>query len=154
MLVGARFSAIKGIRPHEWIIRFVFGGTVCVAAGLIAQHYGPSIGGLFLAFPAIFPAGASLVEAHEKQHKARAGYDGTKRGRIVAAIEAYGAAIGCIALAGFALVFWIWLPLTRPWVVFPLATFVWLTIAVGLWLLRKRLFHGSRRTRREPKRSQ
>src|SRR5437764_13440570 len=110
MVVGARFSAIKGIKPHEWIIRFVFGGAVCVAAGLIAQHFGPVVGGFFLAFPAIFPAGASLVEAHEKQHKARAGFDGTKRGRVVAAIDALGAAIGCIGLAGFAFVFWVWLP--------------------------------------------
>jgi len=38
MLVGARVSAIKGIKPHEWIFRFVFGGAVCVIAGLI----GPS----------------------------------------------------------------------------------------------------------------
>ena len=144
MLIGARFSAIKGIKPHEWIIRFVFGGAVCVAAGLIAQYCGPVVGGLFLAFPAIFPAGASLVEAHEKQHKARAGYDGTNRGRIVAAIDAYGATMGCIALAAFALVFWIWLPRTGPWVVFPLATLVWLTVAVGLWLIRKRLFHKPR----------
>lgn len=147
MIVQARISAIKGIKPHEWIIRFVFGGAVCVAAGVIARHYGPVVGGLFLAFPAIFPAGASLVEAHEKQHKARAGFDGTIRGRIVAAIDAYGAAIGCIGLAGFALVFWIWLPRTSTWVVFPLATLVWLTLAVGAWMLRKsRLFH--RRPRR------
>jgi len=149
MLIGARFSAIKGIKPHEWIFRFVFGGAVCVAAGLIAQHYGPVVGGLFLAFPAIFPASASLVEAHEKQHKARVGYDGTNRGRTVAAIDAYGAAMGCIALAAFALVFWIWLPRTSPWVVFPLATLVWLTVAVGLWLLRKRLAHKSRRASKQ-----
>ena len=144
MLIGARFSAIKGIKPHEWTIRFVFGGAVCVAAGLVAQHYGPVLGGLSLAFPAIFPASASLVEAHEKQHKARAGFDGTNRGRTVAAIDAYGATIGCIALAGFAAVLWIWLPRTSPWIVFPLATLVWLTVAVGLWLLRKRLFHKPR----------
>jgi hypothetical protein len=146
MLIGARFSAMKGIKPHEWIIRFVFGGAVCVAAGLIAEHYGPVVGGLFLAFPAIFPAGASLVEAHEKQHKARAGYDGTNRGREVAAIDAYGAAIGCIALACFALVFWMWLPRTSPWVVFPLASLVWLTVAVGLWLTRKGVFRRRRRS--------
>ncbi len=144
MMIGARFSAIKGIKPHEWIIRFVFGGAVCVAAGLIAQHYGPIVGGLFLAFPAIFPAGASLVEAHEKQHKARAGYNGTNRGRTVAAIDAYGAAMGCIALAGFALVFCIWLPRTSPWVVFLLATLAWLTIAVGAWLLWRAVRHRRR----------
>jgi hypothetical protein len=138
MIVDARLSAIKGIKPHEWILRFAFGGAVCVAAGLIAQRFGPAIGGLFLAFPAIFPAGASLVEAHEKLHKARAGFDGTNRGRIVAAIDALGAAMGSIGLAGFALVFWIWLPRTRTFVVFVLATLVWLTLSVGVWLLRKK----------------
>lgn len=138
MLIGARFSAIKGIKLHEWMIRFVFGGAVCVAAGMIAQHYGPVLGGLFLAFPAIFPAGASLVEAHEKQHKARVGFDGTNRGRLIAAIDAYGATMGCFGLAGFALIFWLWLPRTSSWVVFPLATLVWLTLSVGLWLLRKK----------------
>jgi hypothetical protein len=30
---------------------------------------GPRVGGLFLAFPAIFPASATLVEKHEKQKK-------------------------------------------------------------------------------------
>lgn len=144
MLVGARLSAIKGIKPHEWIIRFVFGGSVCVAAGLVAQYYGPEIGGLFLAFPAIFPAGASLVEAHEKEHKKRAGFDGTDRGRTVAAIDALGAAMGCIALAAFALVFWIWLPRFPIALVFALATFAWIACAIGSWLLWRAIRHRAR----------
>jgi hypothetical protein len=138
MIVQARLSAIKGIKRHEWIIRFVFGGFVCVIAGLIAQRFGPVIGGFFLAFPAIFPASASLVEAHEEQHKARAGFDGTNRGRVVAAIDAVGAAMGCIGLAGFAFVFWIWLPRAALAQTFVLATLVWLTLSVGVWLLRKK----------------
>ena len=81
MIVHARLAVIKGIKLQEWILRFIFGGAVCVIAGLIAHFFGPLIGGFFLAFPAIFPASASLVEAHEKQHKARAGFDGTNRGR-------------------------------------------------------------------------
>jgi hypothetical protein len=137
LIIQIKFSAIKGIKAHEWIVRFVFGGAVCVAAGLIAERFGPTVGGLFLAFPAIFPAGASLVEAHEKKHKARAGFDGTLRGRTVAAIDALGAAVGCIGLAGFALVFSIWLPRTRTIVAFILATLVWLTLSVGFWILRK-----------------
>lgn len=142
MIVQAKLSAIKGIKPHEWIIRFFFGGTVCVIAGLISQHFGPAVGGLFLAFPAIFPAGASLVEAHEKEHKARAGFDGTNRGRIVAAIDARGATMGCIGLTGFALVFWIWLPRASLIQTFALAILVWLTLSVGVWLLHKRrIFH-------------
>jgi hypothetical protein len=139
MIIHARFAAIKGIRPHEWILRFVFGGTICVAAGLIANRYGPAVGGLFLAFPAIFPAGASLVEAHEKIHKRRIGADGTRRGRFIAALDALGAALGCTGLAAFALVFWIWLPRSPSAMVFLLATLSWLTFAVGAWLLWRRL---------------
>jgi hypothetical protein len=138
MIVHARLSAIKGIKPHEWILRFVFGGAVCVIAGLIAARFGPVIGGFFLAFPAIFPASASLVEAHEEEHKARAGFIGTNRGRVVAAIDALGTAMGCIGLAGFALVFWIWLPRAGSAQTFVLATLVWLTLSVGVWLLRKK----------------
>jgi hypothetical protein len=138
MIIHARLAAIKGIKPHEWIIRFVFGGLVCVIAGLIAQRFGPVVGGFFLAFPAIFPASASLVEAHEEQHKARAGFDGTNRGRIVAAIDARGATMGCFGLAGFALTFWIYLPRSGVIQTFVLGTVVWLTLAVGVWLLRKR----------------
>jgi hypothetical protein len=139
MIVHARLAAIKGIRPHEWIIRFLFGGAVCIAAGLIADKYGPAVGGFFLAFPAIFPAGASLVEAHEKLHKRRIGADGTNRGRVLAALDALGAALGCTGLAGFALVFWIWLPHSSVLIVFALATLVWLTFAVGAWLLWRKI---------------
>lgn len=147
MIVHARLSAIKGIRPHEWIIRFVFGGAICVAAGLIADKYGPAVGGLFLAFPAIFPAGASLVEAHEKIHKRRIGADGTSRGRLIAALDALGASLGCAGLAAFALVFWIWLPRSPMALVFALATLAWLTFAIGAWLL----WHKLKRVGRVPR---
>jgi hypothetical protein len=137
MMIKAKLAAIKGIRPHEWAVRFLFGGACCVAAGIIAQHFGPRIGGLFLAFPAIFPAGASLVAAHEKMHKARAGFDGTLRGRVVAAVDAAGAAIGCIGLAGFATVCWLCLAGLRTWLVFVLASLAWMLLSAGFWHLRK-----------------
>ena len=149
MIVRARLSAIKGIRPHEWAIRFVFGGAVCVAAGLISKRFGPEMGGLFLAFPAIFPAGASLVEAHEHQHKARAGFDGTMRGRTVAGVDAAGAAMGCIGLAGFAIVCWLSLPRQLSTIsVFLLATLVWFAAAVLAWWVRKKRLFCTRRARR------
>lgn len=43
------------------------GCLITVATGMIAKKYGPGIGGLFLAFPAILPASATLIEKHEKQ---------------------------------------------------------------------------------------
>ena len=138
MIVEARLSALKGIKFSEWLIRFAFGGSVCVAAGLIAKTFGPAVGGLFLAFPAIFPAGASLVEAHEKKHKARAGLDGTMRGRAVASVDAAGAAIGCIGLAGFAFVCWQLLQHVATLAMFLLATLTWLALSISAWLLRKK----------------
>jgi uncharacterized membrane protein (GlpM family) len=148
MIVHARLVAIKGIRPHEWAVRFVFGGGVCVAAGLISKRFGPEIGGLFLAFPAIFPAGASLVEAHERKHKAFAGLDGTMRGRIVAGVDAAGAAIGCIGLGAFAVVCWLCLPRLATTSVFFLATAAWFVSAVLAWWVRKKHVIGSQRARR------
>ncbi len=148
MIVETRLAAIKGIRPHEWAIRFVFGGGVCVAAGLISKRFGPEIGGLFLAFPAIFPAGASLVEAHERKHKARVAIDGTRRGRTVAGVDAAGAAMGCIGLMGFAVVCWLCLPRFATFAVFLLATLVWSVAAILTWWLRKRRIFCTQRTRR------
>lgn len=149
MIIQPRFAAIKGIRPHEWIIRFIFGGAICVLAGWIAKHYGPGIGGLFLAFPAIFPASATLIEAHERMHKARAGFDGSHRGRIVAATDAYGAILGCIGLAAFALLCWLLLPRLATAAVFTLATIAWFLVSAALWWLRKsRLFRTFKAPRR------
>jgi hypothetical protein len=137
MLIQAKLESLKGIKPHEWAVRFFFGGVVCVLAGLVAKRFGPEIGGLFLAFPAIFPAGASMVEAHEKKHKARVGLDGTNRGRTVAALDAAGAMLGCIGLAGFAVTCWLCLPSLSTPLVFALATFAWAVLAITAWLLRK-----------------
>jgi hypothetical protein len=137
MMVQCRFSAIKGIQPHEWSVRFLFGGAVCVLAGFIAKKFGPEAGGLFLAFPAIFPAGASLVEAHERKHKQRAGFDGTRRGRTVASIDALGSAVGCFGLTGFAAMCWFLLPRLPVAPVFALATLAWLILSVLIWWLRK-----------------
>ena len=130
-------------------MRFVFGGGVCVAAGLISKRFGPEIGGLFLAFPAIFPAGASLLEAHERKHKARAGLDGTMRGRTVAGVDAAGTAMGCIGLMVFAVVCWLGLPRMNAVAVFLLATLIWFGAAFTAWWLRKRRIfhpHGKGRT--------
>lgn len=137
MRVQIKFASIKGIRPHEWAVRFLFGGAICVLAGLISNHYGPRVGGLFLAFPAIFPAGASLVEAHERKHKERAGIDGTRRGRTVAGVDAAGASIGCIGLAGFAAACWLGLPRLGSAAVFVVATALWFLLSIAFWMVRK-----------------
>ena len=71
-------------------------------AGLLAKEFGPVLGGLFLAFPAIFPASATMVEKHEREKKREAGIFNSYRGRQAAALDAREAAIGSIGLACFA----------------------------------------------------
>ena len=66
-------SARKKNRWYEFAVRFLFGGLITAATGLIAKKFGRRGGGLFLAFPTIFPASATLIEKHEKQNKERAG---------------------------------------------------------------------------------
>src|SRR6202162_1542720 len=106
MKVSADFSALKNTKWYEYAVRFLLGGTVTVVAGHLAKHYGPVFGGLFLAFPAIFPASATLVEKHEREKKQRAGIMHTIRGRQSAALDARGAAIGSLGLIVFAIVVW------------------------------------------------
>jgi hypothetical protein len=60
-------SALGQTKWYEYAIRFLFGGMITAVAGMIAKQFGPGIGGLFLAFPAIFPASATLIEKHETQ---------------------------------------------------------------------------------------
>src|SRR5579863_6923670 len=137
MIIKCDFSALKRTRWYEYALRFLFGGTVTVAAGLIAKHYGPVFGGLFLAFPAIFPASATLVEKHETEKKRRAGIIDNARGRKAAALDARGAALGSVGLACFALALWQLLP---PWnAVLSLLTalMTWIALSVILWRVRR-----------------
>jgi hypothetical protein len=141
-------SSLRETKPHEYVIRFLFGGACTVLAGLIAKRFGPTIGGLFLAFPAIFPAGASLIENHEKKRKAEHGHDGTVRGRLAASVDAAGASLGCIGLMAFAIILSRGLPGHNAYWVISLATVVWMSLSTTLWALRrKRFFHRRPRSR-------
>lgn len=143
-MVEVRFSALKQTKPHEYLLRFLFGGLATVLAGVVAKVWGPGIGGLFLAFPAIFPASASLIESHEKKRKRKIGKDGTNRGRMAASSDAAGAALGCAGLCGFAIVVWRMLPWHNTFLVIALATSVWFLLSAGLWEFRKRRIFGLR----------
>jgi hypothetical protein len=96
------------------------------------------IGGLFLAFPAIFPAGATLIEQHEVKRKQEIGRDGHRRGRRAAALDALGAALGALGLAAFAVVLWRFLPGHSSWGALGLAVLAWISVSGALWILRKR----------------
>jgi hypothetical protein len=74
-----------------------------VIAGLIASRFGAIVGGLFLAFPAIFPASATLIERHVRERKEKTGLRGARRGNEAAALDAAGAVVGSFGLAAFGL---------------------------------------------------
>jgi hypothetical protein len=137
MRVEANFSSLKQTNFREHLVRFVLGGAVTVAAGLIARRWGPVIGGLFLAFPAIFPAGATLIEQHEVKRKREMGLDGRRRGREAAALDALGAGFGAVGLAAFAVVLWRFLPRHSSWGTLGLAVVAWMVTSGMLWVLRK-----------------
>jgi hypothetical protein len=137
MSVKVNFAALKQTKWHEYVIRFVFGGLITVATGIVAKKVGPGIGGLFLAFPAIFPASATLVEKHEKEKKKQVGMEGVVRGRNAASLDARGAAMGSGGLFVFAIVVWQFLAGHPAWLVFAGATLGWLIVSVVLWKLRK-----------------
>lgn len=132
-------SALGKTRWYEFAVRFLFGGLITAVAGIIAKKFGPGVGGLFLAFPAIFPASATLIEKHEKQKKERAGLQGSARGRKAASVDAAGAAIGSLALLVFALLVRRFLPDHNDWLVLTVSTGIWLAVSLLLWQIRKRL---------------
>ena len=127
----ARASRLSQSKPKEYAIRFVFGGLLTVAAGLIATKWGAVVGGLFLAFPSILPASLTLVKGHTRITGA-------------AGADALGAALGSLGLVMFALVGWGLSTSVPGWLMLALATGAWVITALGAWAI----FQGWRLWRR------
>ncbi|MFN2463682.1 MAG: DUF3147 family protein [Candidatus Dormibacteria bacterium] len=87
--VGLKFDAIKDASARDFGIRFAFGAGVSVVAGLVGIRFGPRIGGIFLAFPAILPAALTLLQK--------------KDGEGAADADAQGGILGALGLLSFAL---------------------------------------------------
>jgi uncharacterized protein DUF3147 len=134
MRVGLNLRALLNTKWWEYALRFLFGGTLTLITGIVAKRYGPELGGLFLAFPAIFPASATLVEKHQRE-RTKAGTSETMGGRLAAALEARGVAMGSIGLAGFALIVWTLLPFWNSAGTLFVALAVWLGLSSLIWRL-------------------
>jgi hypothetical protein len=119
MNVHVDASALRKTMPAEHAVRFVMGGSMTAMTGFVAHAFGPVIGGLFLAFPAILPASLTLVASHEGRQKAVA--------------EAGGAILGAMALAALAATTWLLAPHASPVVTLGTAAAVWAMTAVLLW---------------------
>jgi Protein of unknown function (DUF3147) len=139
MKIRTNLIALKKTKWQDYLVRFIFGGSVTALAGIIARHYGPSIGGLFLAAPAIFPAAATLLEKHEEK-KARADAHKERFAHQVAGVDAAGAAMGSIGLLAFAIVLWQLLPRYSLATVLIAALVAWFAVSFTVWLARKTLW--------------
>ena len=102
---------VKPQVPHLGI-RFLFGAGIALAAGLVGMKWGPRVGGLFLAFPAVLPAALTLLEREEGASKTD--------------IDAIGAILGALALIAFAALVAMGTPVL-------VAAVVWMVVAVGLF---------------------
>ena len=138
MQISIRLSAPAASHWYEYATRFVLGGMTTIAAGVIAKYDGPIVGGLFLAFPAIFPASATLIEKHEREKKERSGLRGARRGKEAGALEARGAALGSFGLMAFGALIWQTVSI-NPWLAFLSAGVAWLAVSVLLWTIYRNL---------------
>lgn len=112
---------LRRTKATEYLLRFALGGAISVGAWLISSVFGPRVGGLFLAFPAILPASLTLVKEHD--------------GRRAAADDAHGAALGSLGLGGFALTVAVMADAQRPALTLLCALLVWLSVSVSAWWL-------------------
>jgi hypothetical protein len=121
----------QGAAVFEYGLRFLAGGIAVSAFAMLG-------GTLFLAFPAIFPASATLIEKHVRERKEKAGLRGARRGKEAAALNAAGAALGSFGLAAFGLVIWLLIVRSPAWAL-ALAAVSWLAVAMLAWQVRRRV---------------
>jgi len=139
MIVGISLSSLQETKPRELALRFLLGGAITAVTGIIAMQWGPVVGGLFLAFPAIFPASVTLVEAHAVQKKKEHGLHGEQRGRDAAGADAAGAAVGSVGLMIFGLVMYEWADAMNFWTALSMATLGWLSASASMWGVWRRI---------------
>ena len=138
-------SSLREGQWYEYLIRFALGGGATVFTGLISSRFGASIGGLFLALPAIFCASATLIEKHEVRRKREAGVAGKRRGQLAAALDAAGAALGALGMLAFAIVFSLMVESSIS-AAFVGASLAWLIVSVAAWCVRRKM-RSARRAR-------
>ena len=60
-IMGLRPQKLHDVKFSDLAIRFAFGAGVSTVAAVAGRSFGPVVGGMFLAFPAILPASLTLL---------------------------------------------------------------------------------------------
>lgn len=105
--------------PRGMLARFAAGALTSVVAGVMTLLFGPRVGGIFLAFPAILVASLTLIQKEEDRAQARE--------------DARGATAGGAALTVFALVFTAVIAHGDGAVALVAAAGAWVVVALGLY---------------------
>jgi hypothetical protein len=134
--VRLSLSSLREGRWYEYCVRFLLGGAATVLTGMISSAFGAPVGGLFLAFPAIFCASATLIEKHEIRRKRESGLPGRRRGQEAAALDAAGAVLGAVGMLAFAIVFRTLIDRSVLGA-FVGALLAWIVVSVAAWSVRR-----------------
>jgi uncharacterized membrane protein (GlpM family) len=119
--IGIKPEQVKKTSWRDLGVRILLGGAISVVTYLVGERFGPTVAGLFLAFPSIMPASMTLVEKHGGEDKA--------------VNSARGTMAGTLGLVAFGATVWQLAPSLSPWLVLPTALLAWLVVAVGGWLV-------------------
>jgi ABC-type bacteriocin/lantibiotic exporter with double-glycine peptidase domain len=105
--------------PRGMLVRFAAGMLTSIVAGTLTLAFGPRVGGIMLAFPAILVASLTLIYRQEDAHEARE--------------DARGAIAGGVALTVFAVVFTLLIGHTSGPLTLLIAAAAWVVVALGLY---------------------
>jgi Protein of unknown function (DUF3147) len=118
--IALRPGKLREVNWGEVGIRFAFGAAVSLVAGVVGVLFGAAAGGVWLAFPAILPAGLTLVERKENRRQAER--------------DVRGAILGAVGMVAFAATVYIGVPLVGGLVAVLVALLVWMVVSLGLYL--------------------
>jgi uncharacterized membrane protein (GlpM family) len=120
-LVALDLSEFHKIRWPDVLIRFLFGLTISVVAGVVGVTCGVRIGGILLAFPAILPATLTLIAKEEGEERSFHDLQGT--------------VCGACGLVGFGVVAALTIGRVNVLLALALALLAWCAIAGTLYLV-------------------
>jgi uncharacterized membrane protein (GlpM family) len=127
-LFGVKLGALRDVPLRDMGVRFAFGAGISATAGVVALLYGPRVGGVFLAFPAILPATLTLIEKEES--------------KAAAEDDDVGSILGAVALVLFAGLAWFFFPRLGAPEALAVAGAAWLACALLLYLLLRLPFRS------------